>query len=368
MNKTTNDFISVVLGCLPLVDLRAPVEFEKGTFPNAVNLPLMSDEERHLVGTCYKNKGHDAAVALGHELVTGKTKEERVLKWIDFFKTHPEGMLFCFRGGQRSQIAQEWIEEATGTIVPRLEGGYKAFRQFLIQSMEPENLAFEPLVLTGNTGSAKTILLQAIPNAVDLEGLANHRGSSFGGNATPQPTQINFENSLAYKLIQLQHEGYPRLVFEDESRNIGRSYLPKSLFEYIKSGKYVLVEVELDKRIDNIHQDYIHDLQEQYQQIYGDDLGLEKWKDSIESALNRIQKRLGSENHQDIMNCFQNGYDSQVQRGDYTVHRSWIRLLLERYYDPMYNYQITKKSDRILFRGSYDEVLSYLKEQAADKK
>src|SRR5690554_4612771 len=121
MNNTTNDYLSIVLKQRPMIDLRAPIEFAKGSFPNTVNIPLMSDEERHQVGTTYKKEGHDAAVILGHELVSGKIKEERIEKWVDFIQAHPHALLFCYRGGMRSQITQQWIRDAANLDVPRLE-------------------------------------------------------------------------------------------------------------------------------------------------------------------------------------------------------------------------------------------------------
>jgi tRNA 2-selenouridine synthase len=364
MNTTTNDFTTIVLNRSPLVDLRAPVEFENGSFMNAVNLPLMTNEERHLVGTCYKHQGHDAAVQLGHTLVSGTVKEERIHQWINFLHIHPDALLFCFRGGMRSQIAQQWIYETVGIEVPRLEGGYKAFRQYLLNAMEPEALNFQSLILTGSTGSGKTVLLQTMENAVDLEGLANHRGSSFGGNPSMQPPQIAFENNLAYRLIQQQNRGFTHLLFEDESRNIGRSYLPKTLFETIKGGQYVLLHVDLEDRIQHIHEEYIHQLQYEYQVAYGPVLGMEQWKSSMESSLYRIKKRLGDEVHRMILTSLLDGFYQQVEHDDDSYHRAWIRMLLETYYDPMYQYQIEKKMDRIVFQGSYSEVSAYLKTKA----
>ena len=92
----SSDFRSIVLQNIPLIDVRAPVEFEKGAFPFAVNLPLMSNEERHLVGIAYKEKGHDAAVTLGNSLVNGRVKEERVKAWLDFMEKNPDAKLYCF--------------------------------------------------------------------------------------------------------------------------------------------------------------------------------------------------------------------------------------------------------------------------------
>ncbi|HCX65185.1 MAG TPA: tRNA 2-selenouridine(34) synthase MnmH, partial [Eubacteriaceae bacterium] len=222
MLPLTDDFKEIVLNERPLIDLRAPVEYQKGSFPNSINLPLMTDEEREQVGICYKEKGHDAALTLGHELVQGEKKEERLQNWTTFIDAHPDTLLFCFRGGNRSEIVQQWIFEKTQKKVPRLTGGYKKFRHYLMDSLNPQNISTKPLILTGFTGSGKTEILKQFEHAIDLEGLANHRGSSFGGKISSQPTQVNFENKLAYQIIQHQHKQFAVLLLEDESRNIGR--------------------------------------------------------------------------------------------------------------------------------------------------
>ena len=115
-----------------LLDIRAPIEFIKGSFPSSLNLPLMTDEERHQIGLCYKEKGQENAIKLGHELIKDGLKDHRVSNWLDFINNNPNGALFCFRGGLRSKIAQEWIYENSGICYPRVKGGYKALRSFLL--------------------------------------------------------------------------------------------------------------------------------------------------------------------------------------------------------------------------------------------
>ena len=189
---TTNDFKNIVLKNIPLIDVRAPIEFEKGAFQTSVNLPILTNEERHIIGICYKEKGNDEATKLGYEIVSGKTRENRISGWIDFIDKNPDSMIYCFRGGSRSTIAQKWISEIGKREIVKLEGGYKSFRNFLINSLEPNSIKAKPLILTGYTGSGKTILLNNLKNSIDLEGIANHRGSTFGHHVTIQPTQINF--------------------------------------------------------------------------------------------------------------------------------------------------------------------------------
>ena len=130
----------------PLIDVRAPVEFRQSAMPAAINLPLMNDDERAAVGTCYKRQGPDAALALGHQLVNGEIRARRLAAWKEACARHPDGYLCCARGGQRSHIVQQWLKEA-GVDYPLLVGGYKALRQAAIQLTE--ELVQRPIVLIG---------------------------------------------------------------------------------------------------------------------------------------------------------------------------------------------------------------------------
>ena len=129
----------------PLIDTRSPVEFAKGSLPTAINLPLLMNDEREAVGTCYEEHGQEAAVRLGHELVSGERKAERVEAWQCFASQHPEGALFCFRGGMRSEIAQRWLKDA-GVDYPRIKGGYTAMRRWLSESTD-QLIEHTPLLL-----------------------------------------------------------------------------------------------------------------------------------------------------------------------------------------------------------------------------
>lgn len=351
---TTNDFQQIVLDDVPLIDVRAPVEFESGAFPNAVNLPLMNNDERHRVGICYKEKGNAEAVKLGHELVGGNVKRGRIAAWAKQLEQRPDTMLYCFRGGMRSQISQQWISEELGIEIPRLEGGYKAFRNYLIDQFEPVTPRGIPMILGGRTGTGKTILLQQLENAIDLEGIANHRGSSFGRFTTPQPSPIDFENNLAWALIRQASAGHKHLIVEDEGRNIGDRQMPQPLVEFFREeGRLVLLERTLEERIQITYDEYITQSQAAYHGIHGIDEGQQRWLQHMEGCIDRIKKRLGDQRHREIKQLLLAGQ-----------HREWIEQLLRGYYDPMYDYQIEKKKDSIVFKGNADEVLDYL--QALD--
>ena len=320
---TTNDFRQIVLDDVPLIDVRAPVEFEGGALPNAVNLPLMSNEERHLVGIRYKEQGNAEAVKLGHELVGGKVKAERVAAWAEQLERRPDCTIYCFRGGMRSQIAQQWIFEATGKTVQRLEGGYKAFRHYLLAHLDPATLKSTPVILGGRTGVGKTILLQRLENAV---------------------------NRLAWAFIRHNAAGHSRMVLEDEGRNVGDRYLPTPLVEHFAKADLVVLERPLEERVRITFDEYVTEAQADYQSIHGEEEGLVQWLEQMDNCLDRIRKRLGGLRHQQIKELLHEGR-----------HQEWIEQLLRDYYDPMYDYQLQNKSGNLAFTGNEAEVLGYLK-------
>jgi tRNA 2-selenouridine synthase len=354
---TTQDFHRIVLDDIPLIDVRAPVEFENGAFPNAVNLPLMNDEERRLVGICYKEKGNEEAVKLGHRLVGGSIKEERVAAWADQLREQPDTMLYCFRGGLRSKISQQWMAEATGTVIQRLEGGYKAFRNFLIERLDPAAQTGIPIILGGRTGTGKTILLQQLENRIDLERIANHRGSAFGRFVSPQPSQINFENNLAWALIKHTAAGHRHMILEDEGRKVGDRYLPQPLVEHFRTGGVVVLERSLEERVQITFDEYVTCAQQQYIVAHGDEPGRKLWLTDMDSNLKRIRKKLGGLRQQEISQLLYSAHES----GEAALHKAWIERLLTEYYDPMYDYQIENKSSQIIFKGHASAVLEYLR-------
>lgn len=353
----SNDFKSIVLNNKPMIDVRAPVEFKLGAFPNAVNFPILNDEERHLIGIHYKEAGNAEAIKLGHELVSGQKKEDRISLWCNFKKCNPEAMLYCFRGGKRSEIAQQWMAE-NGVEIVRLKGGYKAFRNSLIVEMEQSSENFKPIVMGGRTGSGKTILLKKIQNSIDLEAIANHRGSSFGRKITPQPTQINFENTLAYDLIQKIHKGFKYLIFEDEGKHIGSAFMPSSLKNYLIQAPLVILETPINERIDITFEEYVVEAQKKYVDAgYSD--ALNEWKNDILNAMKRIARKLGGERYNRVGEIFDNAFREQERSGSQDAYKEWVDYLLREYYDPMYDYQIQKRSALIEFRGSDEEILAH---------
>lgn len=361
MLEQTNDYRSILLNNTPLMDTRAPIEFIQGSFPTACNLPLMNDEERTAVGTCYKKKGQAAAIKLGHQLVSGETKQARLDTWLDYIKTNPEGYLYCFRGGMRSQLVQEWLHEA-GVDYPRITGGYKALRQFLIQNTQQTLEETQLLILGGMTGCGKTETLHQLSNSIDLEGHAYHRGSSFGAHAKPQPSQINFENRLSIDLLKKCQKCSGQLVLEDEGHVIGRCALPVNLVKTMKTSALIWLEAPLEERIQRVLKDYVIDLRQEFIAVSGEDQGRHAFAEHLLAGLNRITKRLGMERYQQLHNLMQAALNQTDLNTSLETHGEWITLLLESYYDPMYHYQREKKADQIIFSGTANEVAEFLKQ------
>ena len=175
MNSNLN-FLNVS----PSIDLRSPKEFKKGTIPNSVNLPILNDDEYHEIGKTFRSKGRKAAIDLGYKIISDVKKAERIESWIKYINSHDNCFIFCFRGGLRSKIAYNWIKQE-GVSVERLEFGYKNYRQkVLMMHQDIKNYMERWIILGGYTGSGKTDLIKNYKQSIDLESIANHRGSAFG--------------------------------------------------------------------------------------------------------------------------------------------------------------------------------------------
>lgn len=389
----TSDYRSLLLHTTPLLDVRAPIEHLKGSFPTATNLPILTDTERAAVGTCYKTEGSDAAVVLGTQLVSGATKAARVASWIDFARRHPHGYLYCFRGGMRSQTAQRWMEEETGGEVryPLVVGGAKAMRTFLLEELARNTEAAKTGFVTvrGATGSGKTKILDALgPKlSLDLEGLAQHRGSAFGTmpECPEQMSQIDFENGVSISLARLidahAHEGRGegeghrppvRVYVEDESRRIGRVTVPPLLFDRMSDcAEYVTVTASIDERIDVIVEDYVFDLRRRFVALYGEEAGPAMHKEQLLGCLGRIRKKyFPGDRLAQLVEVMGRAFDEFEMTagdgvGDTALHRVWIKALLEEYYDPMYQHQDEQQTGgRELFRGSREDLIAWALEEA----
>ncbi|CAA0114537.1 tRNA 2-selenouridine synthase [Halioglobus japonicus] len=358
----TDDYRALFLRPTPMMDMRAPAEFTRGAFPSALSLPLMSDEERAQVGICYKQQGQEAAIELGHRLVSGELKAQRLQQWLNFARQYPEGYLYCFRGGLRSQTVQQWLRDE-GVDYPLIVGGYKAMRRFLLEELERSLDEASFVLVSGKTGTGKTRVIIRLARAVDLEGLANHRGSSFGQMLSPQPSQIDFENGLSIALMRLLARGKQQIFLEDEGRLIGYLALPESLRDKMRLAPMVVVEQSLDERVDVVLEDYVVDLGRRYTLMYPE-AGARLHSEKMQQDLAKINKRLGGLRYQQVSELMSLAFERQWQTGDLSRHRDWIALLLEKYYDPMYEYQLSKRAGELLFSGDREAVLDWAQRRA----
>ena len=345
---TTSEALATLRLNTPLIDVRAPAEFSEGTLPNSINLPILNDAERKQVGTAYKQLGSAAAKALGHELVSGDTKRARIKAWLNHIEQHPTAKVMCWRGGQRSQIAQRWLHEQ-GSSIARVNGGYKALRRACIETLESVSTDTKHWwVVAGRTGVQKTVLIRKLSTSIDLEALAHHRGSAFGAYIEPQPALASFENSLATAYLQHPHT---LLVLEDESRTIGRLGLPAAWHARMQSAPLILLEADLDTRVEHIVKEYVADA------LLGETAAALEAR--LSEALERISRRLGGLLYNKIDQLLHDAFAGR------SSHQAWVHALLSRYYDPMYDYQLEKKLSRIKHRGTMEEVHEVLIEMEA---
>ena len=366
MRDNSSNYREIFLNDVPMMDARAPVEFNKGAFPGVLNLPLMDDSERQRVGTCYKQHGQDAAIAMGHQLVSGQVKDERVAAWAAFAKANPHGYLYCFRGGLRSQITQQWLAEA-GIDYPRVIGGYKAMRTFLLETTQQAVAECDFVILGGLTGTGKTDVLVQLNNSLDLEGHANHRGSSFGKRATGQPMQIDFENRLAIDLLKQRARGVQQFVLEDEGRMVGSCTVPLALYQGMQEYPLVWLEDAFEDRVERILRDYVINLCAEFISLHGEENGFRLYAERLLQSLSNIQKRLGGERYQRLLAIMQAALDEQQRSAAVDLHRGWIDGMLREYYDPMYVFQRESKASRIEFAGDQAAVIAYLAERKASR-
>lgn len=296
----------------PIFDVRSPGEYQQGHIPGAHNLPLFSDQERHRIGLAYKHQGREQAVILAFEFVG-----PRLAQYIAQVKAVTDAkqiLVHCWRGGMRSQ-ALAWLLEKVGYRVGLLQGGYKAYRRHVLAGFATPL----PLrVLGGMTGSGKTDILQHLrrrgQQVLDLEGLAHHRGSAFGGlEETAQPSNEQFENELHTALLGLS-PAQP-IWIEDESRRIGRVLIPEGLFLQMRSAPLIRVQVSREVRVERLCRDYGAVPAER-----------------LAEAVRNISKRLGGEKSRSALEA--------IAAGDYATA---THTLLD-YYDKTYLFGISKRN------------------------
>lgn len=257
---TIEDFVAVANTGI-VIDVRSPSEFEHAHIPNAFSLPLFNDEERAIVGTTYKQKSREQAIKIGLPFFGNKMLPmvENVEKWVSDFQKknkteHTTIYVHCWRGGMRS-AAVAWLLDLYGFKVCQIIGGYKAYRNWVLQQFEKP---YKLNVIGGYTGSGKTEILKELlkqkHTVIDLEGLASHKGSAFGAiGQDKQPSQEMFENKLATALFAFADQ---TILIEDESQRIGTVMLPTPFFKLLRNSEGYFIKIPFESRLDFIVQGY----------------------------------------------------------------------------------------------------------------
>jgi len=319
---------------IPLIDVRSPLEYAHAHFPNAVNLPLLNNEERAIVGTTYKHEGNQTAVLKGYELVGHKFAD--YIKQAIKIAPHKKINVYCWRGGLRSNI-MAFLLHSAGFEVNLLQGGYKKYRHWVLETLEqPKQIK----IVGGKTGSGKTYVLHQLKKlnqqVIDLEGLANHKGSAFGslGQAS-QPSVEMFENNLAMQWYNIDANAI--LWLENESRMIGSVRIPPKIFEAMRSATTYDIQISLGRRIQHIAKEY-----GEY------DVKL------LEECTRKLEKKLGNLRMQQAI--------------DFLLAKdvnSWIFMLLE-YYDSSYLFSKEKRNPNTIMKvdvkhdASFEEIAQLL--------
>lgn len=270
-----------------IIDVRSEIEFEKGHIPGAINIPILNTEERKIVGTTFKKLDQKHAVLKGLEL-TGPHLSKRLKLAVKLVENRENIVIHCWRGGMRSSFFA-FLMEFFGIKVSVLKGGYKSYRQNVAKSFE---ISYNFSILGGMTGSGKTHILHELDKinvaTIDLEGLANHRGSSFGAlGMDKQPSQEQFENNLAHHLIKV---GKQICWVEDESRTIGAKIIPEGIWTQMRKSPHYFLDKTFDIRLDQIMEDY----------------GAFS-KEELQFCMERISKRLGPQNTKQAIEHLENG-------------------------------------------------------------
>ena len=350
-------FSALFLQDVALMDVRAPVEFCAGAFPDAMNLPLLDDEQRHRIGVEYAEHGQPAAIELGLALATPEIRAQRMAAWQQFIAENPHGYLYCFRGGLRSQTTQQWLADA-GLHYPLIQGGYKALRRYLLEQLERLCEQGNIILLSGATGVGKTELIQGRSSSIDLEGRAKHRGSAFGKTFEPQPAQIDWENQIIIDWLRCEARSDSPVVIEAESRLIGRVHLPKVLQTAMAGAPMLLLQASIEDRASRLYQDYVEHSLAHYRSGTEDPYAL--LHANVLDSLQRIKKRLGGLKFLQMSELLDGATSSLRDDNDAAGFYALIKMLLNDYYDELYAHYQNNNEPRVVLRGNSLQISDWL--------
>lgn len=318
---------------LPVFDARCPKEYQQGHIPGALNLPLLNDEERHVVGITYKEKGNHEAVKKGFDLVGHKFSA--YIREAETLAPDRKIMIYCWRGGMRSNI-MAWLLNLAGFEVYLLKGGYKSYRRWCNEQFASPG---KIIIVSGKTGVGKTEILNQLAQAgeaiLDLEGLASHKGSAFGGlGQKSQPSQEQFENDLGWQLSQNKSE---YLWAESESRFIGKMRIPDILFDLLCASAMIEITRSTELRAERILSEYGHFSVE-----------------ALTEKTNSLIKRMGGDR---VKICLES-----LDGGDMM---GWVLPLLD-YYDKGYAHALSERKGQVL--AMYDVDICSVEETTSQLK
>jgi tRNA 2-selenouridine synthase len=301
---------------IPVIDVRTPAEFIQGNIAGSINIPLFSDEERTIVGTLYKHANREKAVIQGLEFVGPKMAvfAKQALK----IAKNKKLLLYCWRGGMRSN-SMAWLFRSLNIEVATLLDGYKAYRRYGKEILAKE---YNLIVLGGKTGSGKTEILHELKSlgeqVVDLEFLANHKGSAFGFiGQKEQPINEDFENQLIEQFLKINP--HKRIWIEDESKNVGKNVIPDELFNQMKIKDLIFLEMPIELRVARLVNEYT-------------DVNVEQ----LGFAVEKIRSRIGFENYEKAILFLKN-----------RDFKSVAEITL-RYYDKAYLLSLQKRDENKL--------------------
>jgi len=297
---------------IPVCDVRSPSEYSAGHIPGAYNIPIFSDKERELVGIRYKKEGREPAIMEGLDL-TGPQLSSKLRKAFDIASGN-QLLVHCWRGGMRSE-AMAWLFSLAGINVYILEGGYKSYRNYILEKLSVKR---KTIILGGLTGSSKTHVLSHLKNmgqqVIDLEGLANHKGSAFGAlGQLNQPSTEQFANML-FNEWNKSDPDIP-VWMEDESRNIGTVFMPDAFFDNMQKSPAVILMMDLKTRMPRLLAEYSRFP-----------------KELLIASISKISKRLGGDNTRDAIRAVEE--DNFAKAIEITLF----------YYDKAYLFGLTRKS------------------------
>lgn len=316
-----------------VLDVRAPKEYTKGHIPRATSFPLFNDEERAVVGTAYKREGKEKAIEIGLDIVGRKMGDfARSMRTLTQEK---KVFIHCWRGGMRSG-ALAWLINLLGYEVYVLQGGYKAYRQKVLDDLATPLKLY---VIGGETGSGKTEILYALQNKgeqiIDLECIAHHKGSAFGGlGQAPQPKPEQFENNLHQALSRI--DSHKICWIEAESKALGTCYIPEPFWIQLKAAPLFNIHLPEERRINHLMTQYASFPVE-----------------TLSECIRPLAKRMGTEAMNNALEALQQNQLEEVTK------------IMLRYYDKAYHFSASKKQHSIaedLFfdHQNYDEMAAIL--------